>query len=281
VAEPLTSLEPLRPAAASEPFGLISDVDGTLSPMAPTPSEAVVTECNLELLRTLSGRAIVAALSGRDLPDLRRMLPVPGLVLAGLHGLAWEVGGRQFLLPEAEPFRAPTFEAADELGRLADIEGVVIEVKSAGLAFHYRGASDPPAARAAILSAIAAAPAAAAFQVHEGILAVELRPPVVSNKGLAVRRMFEDFRLRGLIFLGDDITDIDGFFEARRLRQTGAASAYAVAVVHAEAPSAAAEAADYSVPGVAGVEWLLGEIARVLAAGEVSEIGVDVPTEHG
>jgi trehalose 6-phosphate phosphatase len=282
VATPLVSLDPLQAAVAAEPFGLISDVDGTLSPMAAKPSAARVTPRNLELLQTLSKRALVAVVSGRDLPDLRRMLPLSGLILIGLHGLAWQVDGRDFLQSEAEPFRAPTIEAAEQLAHLAKIEGVFIEVKTVGIALHYRDAHNHIAARDAILAAAAAAPAAAAFQVHEGILVVELRPPVVSNKGLAIRRLVEQFALRGLLFLGDDVTDIDGFLEARRLRHAGAAEAYGVAVVHPEAPSAAAEAADYSVRDIAGAEWLLSAIAiELTVANGGSEVGTDVPPENG
>jgi trehalose 6-phosphate phosphatase len=282
MAELLTSIEPLREAFARKPFGLISDVDGTLSPMAAYPADALVTPRNLQLLSLLSRLAIVAVVTGRDLPDLRRMLPIPGLIYAGLHGLAWQMDGREFLLPEAEPFRALTVEAAKQLEHLAAIEGVFIEVKTAGLAYHYRHSPDLAAARAAILSAIAAAPAASAFQVHEGILVVELRPPIVSNKGLAVRRLAKDFSLQGLIFLGDDITDIDGFLEAERLRQAGEAAAYAVAVAHAEAPSKAAEAADFVVRDISGSEWLLGAIVAELGpGGAMSEIGVDVPAKDG
>jgi trehalose 6-phosphate phosphatase len=250
--------------------------------MAAEPSHAAVTGRNLELLEALTRRAPVAVASGRDLPDLRRMLPVPGLILVGLHGLAWQIDGDEILLPEAEPFCVPTVGAAEQLVHLSEIDGVIVEVKTVGLAFHYRGASDHDAARAAILAAIVAAPAAAAFQVHEGIRVVELRPPVVSNKGMAVRRLTERLALRGLIFLGDDITDIDGFLEARRLRHSDEAVAYGIAVLHPEAPSSAAEAADFAVPDIEGVECLLGEIVGELAVVRGgSEVGADVPPENG
>jgi len=259
---PLTSLEPIGGALRQAPFGLLCDVDGTLSPMAPTPAEAHVTPRNLNLIKALNGEILVAVVSGRDLPDLCRMLATPSLVYVGLHGLAWLVGGHEQLLPEAEPYRAHTQQASEELRGLRATAGVFVEVKTVGLAFHYRGAGDPAATRAAILQAISRSPAATRFQVHEGIRMVELRPPIVSNKGFAVRRLVERFDLRGLLYLGDDVTDVDAFREARRLREAGSVVAYGVAVTHAEAPPAAADAADFTVADVGGVEWLLGEIAK-------------------
>jgi trehalose 6-phosphate phosphatase len=266
VSIPLDSLDPIRHAVERRPLGLVCDVDGTLSPMAATPVEARVTERNQLLLEALSERILVAAVSGRDLPSLRRMLAIPRMIYIGLHGLAWLVDGREQLIPEAEPYREPTLETAAELRAVTQIPGVIVEVKTVGLGFHLRGAPDPASARATVLEAIADAPAAAAFQVHEGILMIELRPPVVSNKGLAIRRLAEQFQLQGLLFLGDDITDIDGFNELRRLRESGSVDAYGIAVTHPEAPPAAAEAADFTVPDISGVERLLGEIAVAVSA---------------
>jgi trehalose 6-phosphate phosphatase len=266
VSVPLTTLEPVRDAVLQRPFGLLCDVDGTLSPMAAAPDDARITPRNLALLRALSQRGIVAAVSGRDLPDLRRMFATDSLVLVGLHGLAWLVDGHEQLLPEAEPYRTLTLEAAQQLRALRAIDGLFVEVKTVGLAYHYRGAADPATARQMILDAIVGSPAAAHFQVHEGILLIELRPPLVSNKGIAVRRLVDRFSLQGLLYLGDDTTDIDALVEARRLRESGAGAAWGIAVTHPEASPQVASAADFSVPDVAGVEWLLGEVARAIGA---------------
>jgi len=194
------------------------------------------------------------------------MLNLPTVVLVGLHGLSWLSHGEEGLSPEAEPYRSLTRLAAEELHALRRLAGVVSEVKTVGLALHYRAAGDPSEARTAILDAISKSPAAANFQVHEGIRVVELRPPLVSSKGLALRRLVERFELRGLLYLGDDVTDVDAFVEIARLRNSGSFAAYGIAVTHAEAPLAAAQAADFSVPDVRGVEWLLGEIANAVGA---------------
>jgi trehalose 6-phosphate phosphatase len=257
---PLTSLTPIEDALARRPFGLLCDVDGTLSPMAPTPAQAVVTPRNLVLLEQLSQRVVVAAVSGRDLPDLRRMVGLPSVIYAGLHGLAWWFGGEEQLVAGAEEYRDLALQAAEELKWLRGLPGIVVEMKTAGLVFHYRGAADHAAAREEILNAIACSPAAARFQVSEAVLAVELRPPLGVTKGFAVDRLAERFGLQGLLFAGDDVTDIDGFQSATRLRQKQGIAAYGIAVEHSEAPPEAGRAADFTLKGVGGMEWLLGEI---------------------
>lgn len=257
---PLVSLAPLLDALERRPFALLCDVDGTLSPLAAEPGLARVTARNRELLAELSTSILVAAVSGRDLTDLRQMVGLREIVYIGLHGLAWRIAGSDEIALEAQPYRAYTREAADELAHLQRIPGLVLERKSVGLALHYRNARDR-SARTQILRAIASSPAAGRFEVHEGIRLVELRPPIGITKGVAVRRLVDRFRLRGLLFLGDDITDIDAFQEVRSLREQAALGGFGLAVVHAEAPEAAAAAADFTLAGVEGVEWLLSKIA--------------------
>lgn len=264
VADPLSGPASLVDALARRPMAVLTDVDGTISPLAPTPWEAYVTPRSRQLLGQLSTQALVGVISGRDLGDLQRMVSLPDIVYVGLHGLAWRSAGTNELAPEAEPYRRHTQEAAAELSHLKRIDGLVLEVKSVGLAFHYRNVRRAEAARFEILRALASSPAAARFEVHEGIRVVELRPPVGITKGVALARLVDRFSLRGLLYLGDDRTDMDAFEEVRRLRERAGLSAYAIAVVHPEAPTAVARAADFTVEGVKGTERLLAGILELL-----------------
>jgi trehalose 6-phosphate phosphatase len=94
-------------------------------------------------------------------------------------------------------------------------------------------------------------------------MVIELRPPLDVNKGTAVETLAGRLGVRGVICLGDDITDIDMFAATLRLRSQGLMTA-AVAVASEEAAPGVAEAADYTVDGVEGVEWLLAEVVRAL-----------------
>jgi hypothetical protein len=63
--------------------------------------------------------------------------------------------------------------------------------------------------------------------------------------------------------MGDDLTDLDMFAAGVRQREGG----MPVALVAARSPEIAREvmdAADYSVDGVGGVEWLLAELLNAL-----------------
>jgi trehalose 6-phosphate phosphatase len=93
-------------------------------------------------------------------------------------------------------------------------------------------------------------------------MVVELRPPLAVDKGTALETLAERLGLRGIVCLGDDVTDIDMFEAAKRLGDAGRGVA-TVAVRSAEA-RAVEEAAEYSLEGVAEVEWLLREIARAI-----------------
>ncbi len=44
MARELTSIEPLLPVIRKQPFGVLSDIDGTLSPIVPRPEDATVPE---------------------------------------------------------------------------------------------------------------------------------------------------------------------------------------------------------------------------------------------
>lgn len=264
MAEPLTSLEPMASALDRRPFALLCDVDGTISHLAPSPDLAEVTPRSRELLETLSHLVLVALVSGRDTPDLLRMLRLPNVVYISLHGLAWWIAGTEDLAPEARDYRAYTQEAVAELGYLKRIDGLVLEVKSVGLALHYRGAVNARSARAQILRGVASSPAASRFTVQEGIKVVELRPPIGITKGIAVRRLVDRFGLRGLIYLGDDLTDLDAFDEVRRLRQSSDLAGFSLGVRHSEAQEAVIDLADYVLDDVEGVEWFLSEVAAYL-----------------
>jgi trehalose 6-phosphate phosphatase len=174
------------------------------------------------------------------------------------------VEGKEEDAPGLAQYEALARKAEEELGPLCEeASGVEIENKGPLLAVHYRRAANRTAARAAILTAIGDSEAAASFRTHEGRMVVELRPPLAVDKGTALETLAERLGLRGIVCLGDDLTDVDMFLAAERLTERGVAVA-TVAAASAEAAREVAETADYSVEGVEQVEWLLQEIARAL-----------------
>ncbi|MBI2912435.1 MAG: trehalose-phosphatase [Chloroflexi bacterium] len=259
MADELRDIEPLGGLLERRPLGVISDIDGTLAPIVARPEDAAVSPRARALLGDLLRRGVrIAVITGRSLEVARTMVGLDGVAYAANHGLSLWVDGREQTPPAVAEFEGRAREAMRELAAL-DIPGVRLEDKGPVLALHYRGAADEEAARRAALLAIEGLPAARAFRLHKGRKVIELRPPLAIDKGTALTALAPRLELRSLICLGDDATDIDMFRAAARLREGGLPAA-TVAVRSEEATAEVLAAADYRVDGVAGVEWLLGEL---------------------
>ncbi len=263
MAVPLTGIEPLREILSRRPLGLCSDIDGTLSPIVPRPEDARLFRGCRRLLEGLSAAGMLVVLTtGRSLADARRLVGLEGVAYAANHGLTIWLDGREESSPEVAPYTKLARLALAELAGLS-AAGVRLEDKGPVLALHYRQAPDETAAHDAILSALGASPAAGAFRVQEGRKVIELRPPLEIDKGMALAEMVKRLGLRGVLCLGDDVTDADMFRSLSRLRGEGLSGA-AVAVRSEETTPHLLEAGDYVVEGVAGVKWLLSEVLKAL-----------------
>lgn len=265
MAGPLRSVDPLRPILSRRPLALASDIDGTLAPIVPRPEDAAITLACREALQQLMARGvIVVLLTGRHLEEARRMVGLDDVVYAANHGLTVWINGREETPPPVHEYQEWAQRVLEEMGAIS-VPGVFVEDKGPVLAFHYRRAADGAAARAAILSALMASSAASRFQVHEGRKVIELRPPIGIDKGSTLRSLARRLSLRAVVCLGDDATDVDMFRAVAHMRSEGTVGV-TIAVASAEATPQVMAAADYFVDGVAGVEWLLGEIVRALPA---------------
>ena len=239
------------------PFGLITDVDGTISEIAPSPREARVSPLCREQLASLTGQLeLVAAISGRPALEVREMIGIEGMVYIGNHGLErWQNGAVEFI-EGVQEYPARVIAALEELGSLLAIDGLALENKGVALAIHYRHCPHRKRARQAILEKIATSAIASEFQTLEGRVVVELRPPLGVHKGTAVNALRESYRLRGGIYLGDDASDLDAF---RVMHQKGFS---ALGVIADETPDEVAREADFTLNGVDDVarflRWLAG-----------------------
>lgn len=248
----------LRELVARERIGVVTDVDGTISPIMPTPAEAAVTPRNREMLAALHDCvALVAAVSGRGVTDLHERVGLPQLTYVGNHGLERWVEGQADVVPEVALYRPHLEAALDEVRALLQ-PGLWIEDKGATASVHYRQAADPDAAQAQLAPIIRELAERHRLKFSEGRRVFELRPPIEIDKGTAFRRLIEDFRLDGAIFIGDDMTDVDAMRAARDLRERGLCYALGVGVDSSGTPDLVREVADVLVPGVPGVEVLLG-----------------------
>lgn len=196
---------------SAEQAALFLDVDGTLVPIAETPEAVVVNERLLGTLfaldRALGGA--VALVSGRAIADLDRLFAPARFPAAGLHGLERRdaAGQRHDDGDEAalESLRGPLAAFA------ADHPGVLLEDKGRAIALHYRKAPEAAAAARAQVERLVA-PLHDHLAVVPGKMVFEIKP-VSADKGVAVAAFMAEppFAGRRPAFIGDDVTDEDGF----------------------------------------------------------------------
>jgi trehalose 6-phosphate phosphatase len=255
------ALELARAALAAEPAGLLTDFDGTLSPIVSDPAAARLVEDAPRALAALARRlAVVAVITGRAPLDARRMTGVPGLLVVGNHGTEWlEPGADEpAASPEADAARA---RVASVVGRVAVGPGVAIEDKGISATVHYRNTPDPERARARILADIG--DGAEGVELRPGRMSIEIRPVGLGDKGAATRAVIERFELRGAVVMGDDVTDLDMFREVAEARQLGSLRGAVIGVggAEGEVPPEVAAAADVLLDGPEAAARLLVALA--------------------
>jgi len=241
--------------------GLVTDVDGTISPIVDHPDAAQVTPRSRALLADLQSHlALVAVISGRAAADVRERVGIPDLVYVGNHGLEWWAGGRIEIAPEAAAFR-PALEAALDAVRAEQVPGMLVEDKGATISVHYRQTADPAAVHARLGPVFEDLAGQHGLKLFQGRMVFEIRPPVDVNKGSAFHHLVARHNLDAALYLGDDTTDVDALRMARHLRETGACYAVGLGVESANMPPAVRDNADLLASGVQDVEsflsWLL------------------------
>ena len=262
-----------RHALAASPAGLLTDFDGTVSPIVADPTAARLVPGADGALATLARRlAVVAVVTGRAPLDARRMTGVPGLLVAGNHGTEWlePDAGAAVPSPNATRVRLAISEAID---RLPALDGVIVEDKGLSATVHYRSAPDPEVARRALLAAIGRPPSG--VEVRPGRMSLELRPIGLGDKGAATRAIIERFGLRGAVVMGDDVTDLDMFAAVAETRDAGRLRGLIIGVGGSdeEVPPAVSDAADVVLPSVAEAARLLELLAASLASADPAAAG--------
>ncbi len=251
------------------PAALVTDIDGTISAIAPTPFEAIVDAGALAALDRLTKLLpVVAVVSGRAPGAGAAMVGLPELIYIGNHGMERIARGVAWTHPAAEAARAPLAAALAEIeARIREVEAapwLLIENKGVTGTVHYRLAPDPDAAASLLEPVAMAAAEKHGLRVSPGRMIVELRPALALNKGTAIRDLAAELGLRGLVFFGDDVTDVDGFRALRGLRDEGAAETLSVGVLGPETPPLVREESDLTVASVADCAATLLAIATHL-----------------
>ena len=195
---------------------LFFDYDGTLTPLAPHPRDAVLPDAAREALRQAARTPQIdlVIVSGRALADVQAMVGVPGLTYVGNHGFQIEGPGISFRHAGADEHEESITRAADDLAQL-EVPGAWVERKGTTLTFHVRQV--PEAGKADVQKRARAVLRRHGLRVVSGHEAVEGRPRLDWDKGRAVLHVLKQrhgadwpSRVRA-VYLGDDATDEDAF----------------------------------------------------------------------
>jgi trehalose 6-phosphate phosphatase len=252
--------------------GLVTDVDGTISPIVARPDEAMVLPEARNALEGLKRHlALVAVVTGRSVNDARQMLGIDGITYIGNHGLEICMHGRAEIVPEARPWvprmAAVLTEVQDKLAP-GSSDGLIFENKGATGSIHYRLAADPDRARQELLQILARSTATSGIRVEEGRRVINLLPPLMVSKGSAVTWMVKEHALDRVAYLGDDITDTHALRALHSLRESGELKTLGIGVVGPETPATVRQLADASVPSVAAIAELLCNLLEGLEASD-------------
>jgi trehalose 6-phosphate phosphatase len=239
---------------------LCLDFDGTLAPIVDDPDAA----------RPLPGDGRAARPAGRPVRGRRPGLGAPGRLprraRSGTRGaLPGDVragGGprrRVRVDPRLAAGRPAVAAAREDLRADAAVRdsGAHLEDKGYAVAVHTRRIADPPRWAAVIDRTAREIAARHGLEVVPGKLVWELRPPVHSDKGDAVRRVVADSGARSVVVAGDDLGDLAAFATAARI-----AGGLRVAVRSAEAPPDLLAEADLVVEDPTGLREFLQRLVE-------------------
>lgn len=235
-------------------IALFLDVDGTLLDILEHPDDV---RSDLRLIELLQAAEVavggaLSLISGRSISALDRIFDPVRFPASGAHGVEFRLPGSGETRVSAEPMPA---SALRRLREFAARNGLLLEEKRGGIALHYRRAPELEAACREIAFDVLATHADG-YRLIDGKKVLEI-VPADRGKGTAIREFLEHapFRGRVPVFVGDDVTDEDGFCAVNELQGISIR-------VGADATSAAG----FRLADVAGVIRWLGTVISKPAA---------------
>jgi trehalose 6-phosphate phosphatase len=193
---------------------LFLDVDGTLIEFTETPFDTHASDELKALLKDVSERlgGALALVSGRSIEYLDALFAPLRLPSAGLHGVerrkaSGVMHGASFNDSQLDAARAAL------VGLVQAYTGTLLEDKGRTVAIHFRMAPQYEAELRQAVTAIAAK-LGSNYHVLSGNMMLEIKPRGFT-KGGAVKAFLQEpqFSGRTPVYVGDDLTDIDGFRE--------------------------------------------------------------------
>lgn len=227
-------------------LALFLDVDGTLLDIEDHPAGVTAEPSLVALLGRLAAAldGALSLISGRPVADIDRIFAPARFAAAGAHGA-------EFRLHPEDPVSCTTWSlpapVVEEIRAFAARDpGLLLEEKRGGISLHYRRAPQLEQECTEFVHRLLPE-IETEFRLIAGKMVFEFAPKA-HHKGAAIREMMqrEPFSSRRAVFVGDDVTDEDGF---RAVNVLGGVTIRVGGNYGSEA--------DYSLPDVAAVlRWL-------------------------
>jgi trehalose 6-phosphate phosphatase len=200
---------------------LFLDLDGTLLEFAEHPQDAAPSARLRALLPLLAPATdgAVALVSGRPIAELDRLLSPYRFAAAGIHGIEQR---RQLNASIESQGDAALLDGVRELIRnfVSARRGLICEDKQTAVALHYRQRPDLEDEVAEFIAELGRQlPATLDLLPGKKVAEIKLTG---SSKGRAIRAFMDaaPFRDRTPVFIGDDVTDEQGFAVVNELDGT-------------------------------------------------------------
>ena len=201
----------------AESTALFLDVDGTLLDIQDDPAAVRANATLIELLVKLEQRldGALSLISGRSVADIDRVFAPAKFPAAGAHGVELRIRDGEDARQAGMRLPDGLFEKAEDF--VSERPGLLVERKHAGLALHYRRAPELESVCRDFIAELMRG-LGDDFRLIDGKMVLELAPRD-HHKGEAIREMLqhEPFAGRRPIFVGDDVTDEDGFHVVNEL----------------------------------------------------------------
>ena len=260
-------------AITTDPGGavVVTDFDGTLSPIVEDPATSRAAEGALHALARLSASVRqVALLTGRPalvVTELSGVVGYPGLerlVVLGHYGLErYDASTGTVTSEHVPPGVAVARERLPAVIAAAGRPDAYVEDKGSSLAVHTRRMAEPSQALADLRGPLADLAGEVGLRLEPGNLVLELRPPGI-DKGVALRELAASTGARSVFFAGDDLGDLAAFDAAESLRAGGLPAVLVAA--RSSGVQALVDRADIAVDDPDGVVTVLTALADAISA---------------
>ena len=254
----LDNLEILKKLIHRKPFGLITDMDGTISPIPYDFLQTPIPPPTLpQLAELVSHFDLLAVVSGRTSSAVKDIVNIKGIKYIGHYGMELWDNDRAILHPDAEAYVPSMRALVKELEPLNSIEGLIIQDKWATISIHYHMCPQPQIAKQQTLDLLMKSPHIKNLSVMDEKTNIGIVPRVDIDKGTAVTTLIEQYRLSGAIYLGDDIGDLPAFRAIHRAKRNRRFDGLAILVTGALTAQDMLAEVDYTLDGVRETETLL------------------------